>query len=144
MMFQEVFGAQKKYACMVDFTRACMADDWLRASTGIGLLGIAEQLCLGNVLDMAKFEKQRTGRPYSLIAEQLYKNGIARAHTLGMWPWGAGMYFTRGGVYGGMRVVLDPRMPSLSSFCATLNPGKPLSMMKAVMPCCFASGSVLA
>ena len=40
--------------------------------------------------------------------------------------------------------VLEPRMPSLSSFWAVEKPGMPFSMMKAVMPLEPASGSVLA
>lgn len=84
---------------------------WIK-SAKIGGLGIAEQVCLGNVLDMTKFEKQRTGRPYPRIAASLYSRGVLRAHTLGMWPWGVGMYFTRGCTYGGMRMALDPHLPS--------------------------------
>lgn len=38
----------------------------------------------------------------------------------------------------------DPRMPSLSSFCAVVKPGMPRSTMKAVMPWGPASASVLA
>ncbi|CFO11269.1 Uncharacterised protein [Bordetella pertussis] len=37
-----------------------------------------------------------------------------------------------------------PRMPSLSSFCATEKPLNPFSTRKAVMPRWCASGSVLA
>ena len=40
--------------------------------------------------------------------------------------------------------VLLPRMPSLSSFCATLKPANPRSIRKAVMPRGPAWGSVLA
>ena len=40
--------------------------------------------------------------------------------------------------------VFEPRMPSLSSFCAVEKPGKPFSMMKAVMPRDPALTSVLA
>ena len=40
--------------------------------------------------------------------------------------------------------VLEPRMPSLSSFWAVEKPAKPFSIIKAVMPLEPASGSVLA
>lgn len=32
--------------------------------------------------------------------------------------------------------VLDPLIPSLSSFCAVVNPGKPFSIRNADIPCC--------
>ncbi len=40
--------------------------------------------------------------------------------------------------------VSEPRMPSLSSFCATEKPLKPFSMMKAEIPREPLSGAVLA
>ncbi len=40
--------------------------------------------------------------------------------------------------------VLEPRMPSLSSFCAVENPRMPFSTRNAVMPRGPASGSVFA
>ena len=40
--------------------------------------------------------------------------------------------------------VLEPRIPSLSSFWAVEKPGKPFSIRKAVMPRGPAAGSVLA
>jgi hypothetical protein len=40
--------------------------------------------------------------------------------------------------------VFEPRMPSLSSFCAVEKPGKPFSIRNAVMPRGAGSGSVLA
>ena len=40
--------------------------------------------------------------------------------------------------------VSEPRMPSLSSFCAVENPLKPFSIRNAVMPRAPAAGSVLA
>ncbi|MNF07861.1 hypothetical protein D3C80_2081300 [compost metagenome] len=40
--------------------------------------------------------------------------------------------------------VCEPRMPSLSSFCATEKPFMPFSTIKAVMPRAPSSGSVLA
>ena len=80
---------------------------WI-SSSSVGCFGILEQVCLGNVLDMTKFEKQRAGRSYPAILSSLYSRGALRAHTLGLWPWGAGMYFTRGFAYGSARIALDP------------------------------------
>src|SRR6266568_2946588 len=40
--------------------------------------------------------------------------------------------------------VFEPRMPSLSSFCAVVNPSQPFSTMNAVMPRDAAVGSVCA
>ena len=40
--------------------------------------------------------------------------------------------------------VFEPRMPSLSSFCAVEKPGNRFSTRKAVMPLAPASGSVRA
>jgi len=40
--------------------------------------------------------------------------------------------------------VCEPRMPSLSSFCATEKPFMPFSTMNAVMPRAPSSGSVFA
>ena len=41
-------------------------------------------------------------------------------------------------------LVDEPRMPSLSSFCADEKPAQPFSTMNAVMPRGPAAGSVLA
>jgi hypothetical protein len=91
---------------------------WLSNSALLGTLGISEQLLMGNVLDLAKYEKQRTGHRYPAIFQDLYKNGVLRAHTLGLWPWSAGMYFTRGFTYGGMRMALDPHLSPVASSLA--------------------------
>ena len=90
--------------CMTSYPQHALA------IVGVGGLGILEQVCLGNVLDMAKFEKQRSSQSYIAIVRSLYKNGIFRAHTLGLWPWGVGMYFTRGVSYSTGSLVLGPHL----------------------------------
>ena len=36
----------------------------------------------------------------SAIAQRVLRPGVWRGLTLGLWPWGAAMYATRGGVFG--------------------------------------------
>ena len=62
-----------------------------------GVAAIAEQIAGGNFLDLLKVQKQRHyTKSYTQLARQL---GVAGAWR-GMWPWGVGMYGSRGFVFG--------------------------------------------
>ena len=79
-----------------------------RFSNGIlsGAAAISEQFHIGNLLDLAKLEKQRsTYKSYYQIKNEIFKNGVLKGMTLGMFPWGILMYSGRGIFYGTSLVI---------------------------------------
>ena len=82
----------------------------LKAGHGAGVAAIGEQIAGGNFLDLLKIQKQRAmaGTPasYGALARQLGPGGLWR----GMWPWGAGMYGSRGLLLGAGHAAAEPRV----------------------------------
>ena len=66
-----------------------------------GAAAVSEQFLIGNLLDLAKLEKQRsTHKTYNQIKIEIFKNGIVKGMSMGMFPWGVLMYSGRGIFYG--------------------------------------------
>ena len=81
-----------------------------KAAYGAGVAAIGEQIAGGNFLDLLKIQKQRHHRvPYSQLARQLGPSGAWR----GMWPWGVGMYGSRGLLFGVGHSAAQPRLRRL-------------------------------
>ena len=71
-----------------------------------GAAAVSEQFLIGNLLDLAKLEKQRsTHKSYYQIRGEIFKKGIVKGMTLGMFPWGIMMYSGRGIFYGSSLAV---------------------------------------
>ena len=82
----------------------------LKAGYGAGVAAIGEQIAGGNFLDLLKIQKQRHHTvSYRALARQLGPSGAWR----GMWPWGVGMYGSRGLLFGAGHAAAQPRLRRL-------------------------------